>query len=1028
MDLIKAKYSSYDVMVRAPESGVDIGNVTFSILSEPSAMGSGRGTKRPIIILAVVFLIATVITGVVVWKVTKDAYDDGGASENKVKAIEGTEGPTGKSTGGGTDGGGGGIGGDAGDSGSGGSSTQQPLTEEELREKPWLSLRMSRDVMPIHYDITMFPDFYGNGTLFYGNETVELEVRRSTRFILIHIHSTYVNVTSTRLTDTSTGADIGLKQTFYYSPNEFWVIEADQELSAPGNVSLHLGFEGSLVKGIVGIYKSTYTNTKTNEERSITTSKFEPTYARRAFPCFDEPNIKAEYTITLIHKPDYIALSNMPQDGQPSDSVNHPGFKSTKFERSVKMSTYLVCYIVCDFDHRETFSSSGKPIRVYATPDKIEQVTYSLELAKHTLELYENLFNMSYPLPKQDLIAIPDFVSGAMEHWGLITFRESRLLVDPSKSSLRDIEQISLTVAHEMAHMWFGNIVTMDWWNDLWLNEGFASYMEYLGVDGKNQQWKILDKFLTNDLFPVMVQDSELASHPIIVDVERPSQITSVFDAISYSKGSSVIRMLESIMGEKSFFEGVSKYLKRFKWGNAKTNDLWQALSEVQIDGKTNYDVKHIMETWTIQDGFPFVNISLLTSDAGTTTVSASQQRFMSSPGVAVDTNASPLGYKWYISLNYKSSAGVEGTEIMDMGGISFEGDLGLNKSDSWIKFNYQQMGFYKVLYPDSMWASFSKHLVGTDSSQWELPSPDRAGLLNDAFSLAGAGLVSYEVPLQLMSYLAREREYVPWSAVLSGVSYIHSMLRLDPGFARWRKFLAKQVQPAVKDVGFQDADTQPYITRILRPLLMSVACWAEDDVTLSHIQTEFRDWLDNGTIPANVNTRGTVYAYGLGKFGTDEDWDSLWQRYLVEASPQEKERLIYALAQARQPHLIMRLLSYAKEGKYIRRQDFFTVVRNVGSNPAAFSLVWDWARENYQAFIDRFSITDRYFGRMIYYMVQDYNTEIKLQEVKDLFARYPEAGSGERYRKMALERIEKNIYWMKNFRPVITSWLQTNA
>ncbi|GFO02313.1 protease m1 Zinc metalloprotease [Plakobranchus ocellatus] len=745
-------------------------------------MSGERTSKRLIIILAVVFLAATVITGVIVWKVTKDAYDDGdndGQSDAKNVRV---------SQGAGGDGGGGGGG--AGKGGNGDSvkqPTQVVYTEEELREKPWLALRMSRDILPVHYDITMYPDFYDEASQFYGNETIELEVRRATHFILIHIHTTYLNVTSTRVQDTESGADIEVARVFNYEPNEFFVVETAQEIPAPGNVTLTLGFEGSLVKGIVGIYKSTYLNTKTNETRHITTSKFEPTYARRAFPCFDEPNIKAEYTITLIHKPSYIALSNMPQNRKTIPSSVIPGLVSTKFQRSVKMSTYLVCYIVCDFEYRETFSKTGKPIRVYATPDKIDQVEYSLDLAKHTLDLYEDMFNMSYPLPKQDLIAIPDFVSGAMEHWGLITFRESRLLIDKVKSSLSNIESVSVVVAHEMSHMWFGNIVTMDWWNDLWLNEGFASYMEYLGVDGKNQDWHILDRFLTRDLFPVMVQDSELSSHPIIVDVERPSQITSVFDSISYSKGSSVIRMLEAILGKENFFNGVSNYLKRFQWQNAKTDDLWQCLSEAMANGNKQYDVKHIMDTWTIQDGFPVVSITTMTSDLGKTTVKAKQSRFLSNPSVTVDPSSSPLGYKWYIALDYQSSMGDSGSQVMDMNDITFEADLGLKATGSWVKFNAGQMGFYRVLYPDTMWKAFSDHLLQTDQSNWKLSSPDRAGLLSDSFSLAAAGLVSYEVPLQLMSYLARERQYVPWRAARSGFLYIDTMLRRDPDYGLWR-------------------------------------------------------------------------------------------------------------------------------------------------------------------------------------------------------------------------------------------------
>ncbi|BFZ03563.1 hypothetical protein BsWGS_06602 [Bradybaena similaris] len=953
-------------------------------------------SKRPLIIVTVVFIIIVIIVGVVTWKITKDAFEN----QPHVAEVTQTEAPRLTPA----------------------TASTQDITPspQEIQAKPWLSLRMLRHVLPVHYDIVMYPDFYGDHGDFYGNETIELQVLEPTRYFLVHVHTTYLNVTQAFLWDNSTGNPIRIVHSFYYRPHEFFVVEAERPVDTA--VQLELSFQGSLTKTIMGIYKSTYYNTQTKEDRHIVSSKFEPTYARQAFPCFDEPNMKAEFTITLVHKPGYTALSNMPQDGRPTPYLWMPGLLATKFVRSVQMSTYLVCFIVCDFLSVQANSVRGIPVHVFATPDKIDQAQYALEIAKHTLDYYETLFNMTYPLPKQDLIAIPDFVSGAMEHWGLITFRESRLLYDPNQTSLSSLETVALVVAHEMAHQWFGNIVTMDWWNDLWLNEGFASFMEYVGVADKEKDWNMENMILVNDLFPVMKEDSELSSHPIIVEVSNPSQITSVFDSISYSKGSSIIRMLEHIMGKDTFFGGVAAYLKKFKWGNAKTEDLWTALSEYD----TIKDIKHIMDTWTIQDGFPFVNVSFETSASGVTTVTAVQKRFMSNPNAVVNPSTSPLRYKWYISLDYVSSNGTTGREIMNLTDISFSASLGLNQPGSWVKFNYGQQGFYRVLYPDTVWMNFSDHLLNNHPANWSLSVPDRAGLLSDAFSMAAAGLVPYEIPLGLMSYLTNEMEYIPWSAALNdGIYYITNMLKTDPEFVLWKKFVTSRLQHTLQNLSFVDQGS--HNNRKLRTRLMYAASEVEEQQTVTNVGNLFHEWL-NTNVSISVNLRLTVYKYGMFYHGSDSDWENIWSKYKVEPSPQEKELLALSLSNTQKPHLLAKLLNHAKDENGIKRQDFFTIVQNVASNIAATGIVWDWARENYQAFINRYTVTDRNFGRMIYLMVRNYKTEFKLQEVKDFFSRYPDEGASARYRKMALESIERNIFWMKTYKPDIIKWLNANV
>ncbi|CAL1528269.1 unnamed protein product [Lymnaea stagnalis] len=966
--------------------------------------------KRYLTVFAVVLVVAAVTVGAAVWRVTEDEGEDSrvqsGADQRNNMLMLGSGGQTvvqlqlpNKPP-----------------------SEQKPGSTglnsvEKEGDEPWLSLRLSRDVLPVHYDITIFPDFYDSAGEFYGNETLEVQVVKPTRHFLLHVNTLYMNVTRSQLVDNVTGEDIEISRTFNYLPNEFFVIESKTVVERP--VKIKLQFEGSLTKAITGLYKSTYLNTKTNKTRNLATTQFEPTYARQAFPCLDEPNMKAEFTITLVHRPEYIALSNMPQDGQASPHGDSTDLVASKFQRSVRMSTYLVGLIVCDFEFKETTSSNGKRIRVYATPDKVDQTVYALEMAKHTLDTYEVLFQLNYPLPKQDLIAIPDFRSGAMENWGLITFRERNLLYDPEEVSLSGKENVAQVVAHEMSHQWFGDIVTMDWWNDLWLNEGFASYMEYVGVADKEPEWDVMTRFLDKDLFPVMKGDSELASHPIVVDVRQPSEINSAFDDISYNKGSAVIRMLKSIMGDENFNNGIVNYLNKFQWGNAKTDDLWQSLTEAD----RKHDVKHIMDTWTKQEGFPYVTVQLESNDNGTTTVSLSQERFLADPKGKVDPSKSPFGFKWSVTVNALTSSGVTSTHTMDLVDIKFTENLSLNTTNSWVKFNSGQMGFYCVLYPEDMWKTFSQYLLETPFDNWTLSAADRAGLLNDAFVLAESGKVSYEVALDLLLYLENERHIVPWSTGFkTGTSYIHSMLGQTSDSGAWKKFLRKILKSTISRLGFEDEGSVS--DRNLRVTTLKESCVAEDEATLEHIKTQFRLWLDVGTKPS-VNLRSIVYQYGMRYGGNEEDWELVWSKYLIESSPQEKELLASALASTQKSELITKLLDNAKQEIGIKRQDFYAIVQLVGSNGAAKDLIWDWARDNYQTFIDRFTITDRNFGQMIYLMVKNYNTEVQLQEVKDFFAKYPEAGAGERSRKMAIESIERNIYWVKTFKPAVVEWLK---
>ncbi|XP_053392868.1 glutamyl aminopeptidase-like [Mercenaria mercenaria] len=940
--------------------------------------------KRCCYFLVLCVIVLTVVTGVVVWYLTDSACN--GADDGDQQPATGT-----KST------------------DSVPQTTAVPTTIDT--SEPWKNLRLPRYIIPVHHDITLYPNFYENNGWFYGNETVELNITQSTNYILIHAN--FLNITKTALRYAN-GQDIPIKRTFWYGENQFWVIEA----TAPVQVSrafLELQFDGSLTREIFGFYKSTYVNSITKEERHLASSKFQPVDARRAFPCFDEPNIKAEYTVTLVHRDGYIALSNMPETN--TEAWEHDStLKATHFRRSVPMSTYLVCFVVCDFKNLTDTTKYGTKIRVFATPDRIEQARFSMRVMKMSMEKYQDLFKVPFPLPKNDMIAIPNFISGAMEHWGLIGYREVNMLYDATQASAANKQRVAVVVGHEIAHMWFGNIVTMDWWDDLWLNEGFASFVEYIGVDVTEPDWEMMDQMIVDDVKPVMVTDAGINSHPIVVPVSHPNQITEVFDAISYSKGAAILRMLQEMMGSGPFFDGISTYLTKYEWSTATTNDLWDDLGQVPA----GYSVKEVMDTWTLQMGLPYINITY--DNSGTKTrVTAAQNRFLADKNMNYDENESPFRYRWYVQLDYLDNSEYKINWITkDESSVTFEVNTDMSQVNSLIKFNVNDTGFYRVNYPDSVWRRIANALETQGPSAIPYPA-DRTGLVDDAFNLARGGYIGYDVAMEMTKYLDQEQHHLPWDSAYSGITYLKDMFMTSGDFDYLRKYFAKKVRPVLDRLTWEDGES--HLDKLMRSNIIQLACDFVDDDCLSNATQKFRNWIDNGEF-ISPNIRTYVYKYGMSSGGTESDWDFMWDKYLQETVPQEKIKLLYGLANTKHIWLLNRYLEYSKDTEKIRSQDFFTVITYISRNPVGNSLAWDWVRANYDYLVNRFSLYNRYLGRLIPNIISKYNTQFKLQEADAFFRKYPDAGAGSRARVQARESIQRNIDWMANNANSIKNWL----
>lgn len=440
---------------------------------------------------------------------------------------------------------------------------------------PWNKIRLPEYVIPVHYDLLIHANL--TTLTFWGTTEVEITASQPTSTIILHSHHLQISRATLRK-----GAGERLSeeplQVLEHPPQEQIALLAPEPLLVGLLYTVVIHYAGNLSETFHGFYKSTY-RTKEGELRILASTQFEPTAARMAFPCFDEPAFKASFSIKIRREPRHLAISNMPL--VKSVTVAE-GLIEDHFDVTVKMSTYLVAFIISDFESVSKITKSGVKVSVYAVPDKINQADYALDAAVTLLDFYEDYFNIPYPLPKQDLAAIPDFQSGAMENWGLTTYRESALLFDAEKSSASSKLGITMIVAHELAHQWFGNLVTMEWWNDLWLNEGFAKFMEFVSVSVTHPELKVEDYFF-GKCFDAMEVDALNSSHPVSTPVENPAQIREMFDDVSYDKGACILNMLREYLSADAFKSGIVQYLQKHSYKNTKNEDLWDSMASVSM-------------------------------------------------------------------------------------------------------------------------------------------------------------------------------------------------------------------------------------------------------------------------------------------------------------------------------------------------------------------------------------------------------------------------------------------------------------
>lgn len=845
------------------------------------------------------------------------------------------------------------------------------------------SARLPKSAIPTHYTISIKPDL--DAFTFTGDEVISVTVPKRTNSIVLH--SAEIEIFSAKYVSGKTA----LTPTISYNDKEETVTFTFKEPIPKGKGKLQISFAGILNDKMRGFYRSRYMYGE--KEMHMAVTQFESTDARRAFPCFDEPAHKAVFEVELIVPEDRTAISNMLETGITEHS---PGYKAVKFAPSPKMSSYLLAFIVGHFEHVEKKTKSGTLVRVFVTPGKKHQTAFALDCAVRCMEFYEKYFAIKYPLPVMDLIAIPDFASGAMENWGAVTYRETAVLVDPVHSSVQNKQRVGMVIAHELAHQWFGNLVTMEWWTHLWLNEGFASYMEFVALDAVYPKWDIWSRFTADDQNRAFALDSLRNTHAIEIDVHHPSEISEIFDAVSYSKGASVIRMLASYLGESKFRAGLRAYLKKHAYENALTEDLWKALGKAS--GKP---VAKIMQAWTKKPGYPVVNVEKTAKG-----IAVSQKRFKpdTAPGGADKT-------LWHIPLSFMGPTGSSKPFV-----FSKKKGMVPWKQKGFIKANPLETVFARVQYSDENLKLIAEEIRNRNKRFTET---DRYGIIRDAFAFAKSGMISTPVALRLLPSYARETSYIVWSEILSNLLELKQLLhgtKLEKPFS---SFALSVIKEKAREVGWHAKKGEHFNEPFLRNAVLYAAGSFGDSDTLEKARALFeKRSSENGHI--NPSVRATVYKLVAQEGGAHEH-EALFAEYHAATLEEERDRLMLALCNFKDETLLLKTLDFAFSDK-AKGQDALKAISFTWSNPHGRQVAWKYLSSRWDAIKIRFD-GGHMFSRFIapashFTAIDDANA------INDFFATRMVPGI-ERTVRQTVEQIRSKAAWYARDAEKIAGFLE---
>ena len=783
---------------------------------------------------------------------------------------------------------------------------------------------------PNHYNLTLDltraeeKEFYGT-VIISGDSTSES----------ISLHSKGLTIQSATIDNQPADVSFG----------EFDELRLSQPNLKNGNHTIHINFSGTITDAMHGLYPCYFTHD--GVKKQLFATQFESHHAREVFPCVDEPAAKAEYDLTLITRPGITVLGNMPVKFQEENGDSH----TTTFEKTPRMSSYLLAFVIGELHKKSARTKSGVEVNVWATPAQNENtLDFALDIATRSIDFYDEYFGVKYPLPKSDHVALPDFSSGAMENWGLITYRESCLLADPDLTPESSRRFIATVIAHELSHQWFGNLVTMNWWNDLWLNESFANMMEYVAIDALQPNWHMWEDFATNEVTAALRRDSLDGVQSVQADVNHPDEISTLFDpAIVYAKGGRLLVMVRKLIGEEAFRAGLKSYFEKFAYKNTVGNDLWQ-----ELESASGQPIVNLMNAWISQPGIPVVSVS-----NSHDTAILSQERFFIG-------EHQPSDALWPIPLFANQPLDVK---ILDQKEttVSIEKPLQLNCGLS---------AHFITKYDESTREYLLKKIT-------ELPTLDKICILQDATILARAGFENSASLLPLALSLKTETNEKVFGMAASALTELRKFVD-DNDAARdsLKKISGEFARATFEELGWDEKYDESDDDRERRTTALSLMMYSEDKEVLNEAKTRF----DNNKLedlPTEI--RALIISTNVRHFETPEMIENLFATYKNTPSNDLQNDIAIGLTSTKNPETAEKILANIKDSNIIRPQDasrwFVYLIRTRENRQIA----WNWLKENWAWVEDTFG-EDKSYDDFIRYAATALLTTDELNDFRQFF------------------------------------------
>lgn len=851
--------------------------------------------------------------------------------------------------------------------------------------------RLPRNITPAFYDLELQPNM--ESFYFSGKEHVAIHIHEHVSRIVLHALNLEIGKAEVRYLDGSRFVPEKIVLSKKYETATFFFAEPLKS----GFAFLSLEFRGRFTNKLQGFYKTSYD--VQGERRWGAATQFEATDARRVFPCWDEPDQKAVFCVSIVVPRHLTALSNMPI---LQEELIGSDLKRVIYQPTPVMSTYLLAFVVAELECIEAQDKNGVPIRVWTTPGKKEHGRFALECALQTLPYFAEWFGIPYTLPKLDMVALPDFAFGAMENWGLVTYRETALLVDPECPPVTALEQVAEVVKHELAHQWFGNLVTMEWWTHLWLNEGFASYMGLKAVDHQFPEWDTWIRFVAGEMLSALAEDGMRNTHAVEIPVRNPHEIREIFDTISYHKGAAVNRMLEYYLGE-DLRRGLHLYLNRHRFGNASTDDLWRALEEVS--GKP---VRKIMTKYTRQPGYPVVKVRKEVrkdrKKGNQSVLVLEQKRFLN------DGSEDRENLTWIIPLGISLSG--EAPQYYEMKRRTLRIPLEYSE-EGWITLNPGQSGFYRVAYSSELW----QNLV-LACYRREVKTTDLIGVLDDAFALSRAGYMKTSDALHIVNAVNANDHFAVWIAAAEFIGAVAHLLRESPVFPKFEAIARSIFRKVAHKLSWEKSSEDSHLDILLRSLALDSLGRYGDKATIEEARKRFRRFVESGELDPNI--RQVVYSL-VARYGAEEEFESLMRIYNSTDFHEEKTRILMAFGNFCDEGLGKRVLDFSLSDS-VRSQDWIYIIGSLGANPKARILVWNFLKQNWGGLTKRFP--HRFLAEAIEVTAGGFMTQEDLFDVEKFLHTHP-LPEAERTFRQVCEHIRTTIAWLERDGQDIIQWVE---